>query len=69
MPATANSTSPQRQADFSQRVKIRLIELQLTVTDLAKKLGLHRNTVSLAIHKPIYEPTRKRIAAYLSIRL
>lgn len=69
MPATANSRRPKEQADFSKRVKIRLVELQLSVTDLAKELGLHRNTVSLAIHNDIYAPTRERIAQRLSLTL
>jgi plasmid maintenance system antidote protein VapI len=49
-------------------VKTRLLELGLSVTDLAVQLGLNRNTVSLAINRGLFEPTRQRIAAHLSIR-
>ena len=68
MPAPANSTNPDTQGQFSLRVKIRLVELGLTVTDLAHKLGVNRNTASLAINRGLFEPTRRRIAEYLSIR-
>ena len=69
MPATANTARPKGQADFSKRVKIRLIELGLSVTELADQLGLNRNTVSLAINRGLFQPTRERIASHLSIRL
>jgi hypothetical protein len=50
--AIANKVRPAPQAQFSAKaVKVRLIELDLTVTELAKRLGLARNTVSLAINQ------------------
>ena len=64
----ANTSRPQPQADFPVRVKVRLAELQMSVTGLAKKLGLSRNTVSMAIHHDVHKPTRRRIAAELRIK-
>lgn len=69
MPATANSKPRRTQADFSLRAKTRLLELNLSVTDLAHQLGLNRNTVSLAINRGLFEPTRHAIAARLGISL
>jgi plasmid maintenance system antidote protein VapI len=69
MPATANTKAKPSQADFSLRVKVRLLERGLSVSALARALGLNRNTVSLAINHDLFEPTRKRIAEHLSIRL
>ena len=68
MPAPANSTVSPKQADFARRVKIRLIQLGLSVNDLAAELGVNRNTASLAINRGLFEPTRLRIAAHLSIK-
>lgn len=68
MPAPANSKAKPSQADFRLRAHYRLMELGLSVTDLAEKLGLHRNTASLAINRGLYTPTRKRIAAFLKIQ-
>jgi transposase-like protein len=64
-PATNKQSSPQEQ--FSKRVKKRLVELELTVTDVAKELGINRNTVSRAIHHDMYQPTRELIASFLKL--
>lgn len=69
MPATANTKPRRTQADFSLRAKTRLLELNLSVSELARHLGLNRNTVSLAINRGLFEPTRKAIAAHLGITL
>lgn len=69
MPATANTNRQRTQADFSLRAKTRLLQLNLSVTDLAIQLGLNRNTVSLAINRGLFEPTRRAIAAHLGIPL
>jgi len=69
MPATANTKSRRTQADFSLRAKTRLLELNLSVTDLAHQLGLNRNTVSLAINRGLFEPTRHAIASRLGISI
>lgn len=68
MPATANTKRENAQDDFHLRVKKRLLDLGLSVTDVAKALGLNRNTVSGAINRGLFEPTRVRIAAHLSIK-
>lgn len=39
-----------RNQSFGQSAKIRLIERHETVSGLARRLGLPRNSVSLAIH-------------------
>ena len=65
--ATASTLRRPRQAEFALRVKTALLRRDLSVSDLARKLGLSRNTVSLAINRGLYEPTRARIADYLSI--
>ena len=66
---TANTKRTAPQADFTLRVKVALLERGLSMSDLAHQLGLCRNTVSLAVNRGLYEPTRKRIAAKLQIRL
>ena len=42
--------------NFSQSAKIRLVELQMTVTGLAKKVGANRTNVSLVIHQRRHKP-------------
>lgn len=56
------------QADFALRVKMALLKRGLSMTQLAVRLGVSRNTVSLAVNRGLYEPTRQRIAKELSIR-
>lgn len=46
-----------------------MVELNLSVTAIAKELGLNRNTVSLAINHQLFGPTRERIATRLGISL
>lgn len=65
---SANRKCTQPQADFALRVKVALLERGLSMTDLAKELGLCRNTVSLAVNRGLYQPTRDRIAKHLSVR-
>lgn len=69
MPAPANTKAKRNQGDFTLRVKTRLLQLGMTVSDLAREEGLNRNTVSLAINRGLFEPTRQRIAARLGIKL
>lgn len=45
-----------------------MLELGLSVTDLAAKLGVNRNTASQAINRGLFEPTRIRIAELLRIK-
>ena len=66
---TDNPNRTQRQADFALRVKVALLKSGHSMTDLAAELGLSRNTVSLAVNRGLYEPTRRRIAQHLSITL
>lgn len=70
MPTPATNKRSRQQADFSHRVKVRLLELGLDVTALAREFGLNRNTVSRAIHHDgVNHPTRARVAARLGISL
>lgn len=65
---TANTMRTRPQADFALRVKMALLKRGLSMTQLAVLLGVSRNTVSLAVNRGLYEPTRQRIAKELSIR-
>lgn len=66
--ATANTVTTRRQGDFDLRVKTLLLECHLTVTALAKELGLARNTVSIAINHPTMLPTvKQRIRDHLGL--
>ncbi len=55
------------QDKFKVKAKIRLLELDLTVTDLARKVGKARNTVSMAINHPVFPGVRRRIARALKL--
>ena len=46
-----NTKSPDKKLGFSQSAKIRLIERGQTITEIAKKLGYDRASVSLVIHQ------------------
>jgi hypothetical protein len=65
--ATANTQKRPPQGEFTLRVKTALLRRHMSVSDLARDLGLSRNTVSLAINRGLYAPTRKRIAKHLSL--
>lgn len=69
MPAPANPPSKSRQDEFALSVKTALLHKNQTISDLARDLGLNRNTVSLAINRGLYAPTRDAIAKHLGIRL
>ena len=66
--STCNQSRKSEQQDnFSVRVKTRLLVDRSSVTALAKKLGLCRNTVSKAIHHPFLPTVRQRIAKELAL--
>jgi transposase-like protein len=48
---------------------MRMLELNLSVSAIARELGLNRNTVSLAINHGLFEPTRRLVATRLGISL
>ena len=58
--ATANTVNRRPQDQFALQAKTRLLQLGLTVTQLADDMGLARNTVSIAINHPTMLPTVKR---------
>lgn len=64
----ANTKCNHRQGEFALRVKVALLERGLSISQLADQLGLARNTVSLAINRGLYEPTRRRIAEKLALK-
>jgi len=57
------------QDKFRIAAKRRLLDRDMSVTDLAKALALHRNTVSQAINHPILPTVRRRIAQELRMPL
>lgn len=61
--ATANSVhSPAQAPSFRRLVKLRLVELDLSISELARRLDLARNTVSLAInHESMFPAVKERI--------
>ena len=67
--AIANNRAKTRQDKFCVAAKTRLVELNLSITELAKRIGFARNTVSMAINHPIYPTVRRRIATALGISL
>ena len=65
--ATATPPRKQKQDKFTLRVKTELLHRKWTVTELATRLGLARNTVSIAINHPSMLPTVKaRISTLLA---
>lgn len=66
--ANANDTTPNLQAgSFRRWAKTRLLDRQLSVTALARQLGLARNTVSLAInHETMFPTVKERIRRALA---
>lgn len=67
--APANSSkSPAQAPSFRVAAKTRLIELGVSVTELAHRLGLARNTVSIAInHETMMPSVKERIRKELNL--
>lgn len=67
--AIANRVRAEAQAPtFRTQVKLRLVELNLSVSELARRLGLARNTVSLAInHETMFPTVKERISKELGL--
>lgn len=65
--ATANTKRTAPQGDFALRVKMALLQRGLSISDLARELSLSRNTVSLAVNRGLYAPTRERISQKLHL--
>jgi len=62
------SQHEQPQADFALAVKLLLLQRGLTVTKLAKRLRVARNTASVAINHPTMLPSvKKRIRKELGL--
>ena len=59
--------SRNRKDNFRPAAKKALVDHELTVTALARDLGLARNTVSMAINHPVFPTVRRRIAARLKL--
>lgn len=65
--ANANTARKDPVEAFAVEVKIALIKKGWSMTTLARELGLKRNTVSLAVNRGLFLPTRCRIAAKLGL--
>lgn len=52
---------------FSVRVRVALVRENLTISDLARELGVSRTTANHAIHHGMFRPTRLKIAQRLRI--
>lgn len=55
------------QETFRIAAKKRMLELGLTVTALASRLGFARNTVSMAVNHSVLPTVRRRIAKHLKL--
>lgn len=55
------------QDKFTLLAKTRLLETGLTVTGLARRMKLARNTVSMAINNRVFPSVRARIARELKM--
>lgn len=49
------------QAKFAERVRLKLVKRQLSVTGLAKIIGRRRDTVSTAIHTARFPLVKQQI--------
>ena len=66
--ATANTVTKTTQEDFALAAKTRLLHAGMTVTSLARSMGLARNTVSIAINHPSMLPgVKTRIRQHLGL--
>lgn len=54
---------------FAARALHRLLDLNITITELAKQLNRPRSTVSKAIHTTKFPLVRKRLAKKLEIHV
>ena len=57
---------PKRQSPSARRIKAALAQKGITQTEIAEKLGLHKNTVCGAINHGLNEPTLRRIQDLIS---
>jgi hypothetical protein len=53
---------------FARRVFVRLLDLNMSVSQLAEKIGRPRQTVSTAIHGQSFPRVRKAVAETLGIK-
>lgn len=58
---------PTAQEPFKTRAKVAMARREITVSEMARKLGCSRVTASQAINRGLHEPTRRKIAAFLNI--
>lgn len=67
-----SSVSPREiseQEDFRLAAKTELLRREMSVTGLAKKIGISRNVTSVAINHGMYPTVRKKIARALRLNL
>ena len=65
----ANPMHTTTQEDFRKAAKKAMVDDRITVTALARKLRLNRNTVNLAINQGMFKPTQKKIAKTLKLNV
>lgn len=66
--ATANTNPESAQGLFKKAAKTALVAHEMSVTELARSLGLARNTVSIAINHPTMFPgVKRRISTLLKL--
>ena len=63
----ANTTETAGPQAFRKQVKLALMDRNMSARQMAAKLGLHENTVYLAIRHGLGEPTVKKISNFLNI--
>lgn len=59
----------QNKNNFSKAVRVRLVQLDWTVKDLAQKIDRPRETVSRALRSTRYPIVRKQVARKLKLEL
>lgn len=64
---TVNRKAPVPQDDFRRRVKIALIDQEMSIADLARKISRPRPSVSVAINHSRYASIRKAITRTLGL--
>lgn len=58
--------TPSAQAKFKRRVKVWLASNDLNVTELARRIGRRRDSVSVAIHQGRFPHVRQQIEEEMS---
>jgi hypothetical protein len=60
-------TETQTEKPFGLAVRHRLLDLNMSIMDLAERLNVAPNTISLALNKDMFKPTQARIKEALGL--